>query len=279
MDTFKKRKLESLTHTKHRKAPLQQQQLIKPLQLICDFNGCKSTFKCQFNLVRHRSSIHGSKRNCPQEGCQYATGRKDKLNEHIRRMHANEPQEVRQLRQHTPAVELIHHMSSPTPSPQTPQNVINTSLFDALQQQNMNTSSTYPFRSGYEIYPQTSTSSLDMCLNDPYTTFFSTMIFDRLCIETTIPNPSGHSTETDYNSLPSSPLDFNGVGSWVPPSTGPEIYPVDDNDADDEKEYEEYAESDEYYSGNEMQYEYYGNGKEVFPAQEYVTLQEISFRS
>ncbi|CAG8977236.1 hypothetical protein HYALB_00007932 [Hymenoscyphus albidus] len=194
-------------------------------------------------------------------------------------MHANEPQEVRQLRQLTPAVEMIHHMSSPIPSPQTPQNMISTSFFDALQQKNMNTSSTYQARSGYEIYPQTSTSSLDMCLNDPYTTFFSTMIFDRLCIKTTIPNPSGHSTETDYHSLPSSPLDFNGVGSWDPSSTGPEIYPVDDNDADDEKEYEECAESDGYYSGNEMQYEYYGNDKEIFAAQEYVTLQEISFRS
>lgn len=183
---------------------------------------------------------------------------------------------------------MVHHHSLPVQEP------ITTSFFDALKQQdlslNITYGSQYPPKGGYEIYPQTETSSLDVCINDLHASFFGAMMFDRLCIETTIPNPSGLSTETDYHSLPQSLVDFNGVGGWVPSVTNTthEIYPEED-DADDEKEYEEhgkqyeehvyYEESDGYYSGSEIEYENYENNKEIFPAQEYVTLRDISFRS
>ncbi|KAG9236080.1 hypothetical protein BJ875DRAFT_457371 [Amylocarpus encephaloides] len=84
MDGSKRKSENSGSGHHQRKTHKTSQQVDFP----CDFDGCRSSFRCQFNLMRHKSSIHGSKRPCPLEGCNYASGRPDKMKEHIKRMHS-----------------------------------------------------------------------------------------------------------------------------------------------------------------------------------------------
>lgn len=49
--------------------------------------GCTSTFRRQPDLARHVKSIHGPKTPCPQGNCGYATGREDKMKEHVHKNH------------------------------------------------------------------------------------------------------------------------------------------------------------------------------------------------
>ena len=54
---------------------------------LCDIYECSSSFRRPSDLVRHKKSIHGPKSPCPYMQCGYATGREDKMNEHIRKIH------------------------------------------------------------------------------------------------------------------------------------------------------------------------------------------------
>jgi hypothetical protein len=56
-------------------------------RVFCDIAGCASSF-CRFSdLARHKKTLHGPKQQCAYHGCQYATGREDKMNEHVRKIH------------------------------------------------------------------------------------------------------------------------------------------------------------------------------------------------
>lgn len=54
---------------------------------LCDIYGCSSSFRRPSDLVRHKKSIHGPKSPCPYMQCEYTTGRQDKMNEHIKKIH------------------------------------------------------------------------------------------------------------------------------------------------------------------------------------------------
>ncbi|KAE8442814.1 hypothetical protein EG329_002786 [Mollisiaceae sp. DMI_Dod_QoI] len=54
----------------------------------CPLPTCNATFKRIPDLQRHISTIHGLKSPCPHNSCLYQTGRKDKMMEHIRKMHS-----------------------------------------------------------------------------------------------------------------------------------------------------------------------------------------------
>ena len=56
-------------------------------RVFCDIAGCTSSFCRLSDLARHKKTLHGPKQQCAHHGCQYATGRDDKMNEHVRKIH------------------------------------------------------------------------------------------------------------------------------------------------------------------------------------------------
>jgi uncharacterized C2H2 Zn-finger protein len=53
----------------------------------CPLLNCGATFKRIHDLKRHVDTVHGPKQDCPHSYCPYKTGRKDKMLEHVRKMH------------------------------------------------------------------------------------------------------------------------------------------------------------------------------------------------
>jgi hypothetical protein len=53
----------------------------------CPELNCGKTFKRAYELKRHVDTVHGRKENCPYNACRYKTGRKDKMEEHARKVH------------------------------------------------------------------------------------------------------------------------------------------------------------------------------------------------
>jgi hypothetical protein len=57
------------------------------LRIPCPLPNCHSTFSRPSDLARHQKSIHGPKMKCAHIGCEYTTGRADKMTEHVRKIH------------------------------------------------------------------------------------------------------------------------------------------------------------------------------------------------
>ncbi|KAH8817191.1 hypothetical protein F5884DRAFT_778715 [Xylogone sp. PMI_703] len=72
------------------------------LRCRCNIFGCSSTFSRPSDLARHKKSIHGPKEECIFRNCGYATGRSDKMKEHMRKKHSTRSQEPQNI--NTPTV-------------------------------------------------------------------------------------------------------------------------------------------------------------------------------
>jgi hypothetical protein len=53
----------------------------------CPRSNCGRTFKRTYELRRHVTTVHGLKTKCGDHSCRYRTARKDKMKEHVRKMH------------------------------------------------------------------------------------------------------------------------------------------------------------------------------------------------
>jgi hypothetical protein len=58
-----------------------------PIRHCCDTIGCTATFARPYDLIRHKSTVHGPKLQCPHPQCSYATARNDKMKDHEKRKH------------------------------------------------------------------------------------------------------------------------------------------------------------------------------------------------
>jgi len=52
------------------------------IHISCDALGCSSTFARPSDVLRHKSNIHGPKKQCQHLGFIYASARSDKMKEH-----------------------------------------------------------------------------------------------------------------------------------------------------------------------------------------------------
>jgi len=69
-------------------APFEKQsKLHSAIRHVCPRLSCSSTFARPADLLRHLRSVHGPKQRCSHLGCQYRSGRSDKLKEHYRKKH------------------------------------------------------------------------------------------------------------------------------------------------------------------------------------------------
>ncbi|KIN03152.1 hypothetical protein OIDMADRAFT_144198 [Oidiodendron maius Zn] len=75
---------------------------------LCEIYECSSSFRRPSDLVRHTKTIHGPKSPCPYTQCGYATGREDKMNEHIRKIHRV------QAKAQTGPIGIFHNPPGPT---------------------------------------------------------------------------------------------------------------------------------------------------------------------
>ena len=73
-----------ITQQRNTKPNIRKSQMHR---IYCEIPGCASSFGRPSDLVRHWKSIHGPKQQCMAGVCGYATARRDKMAEHVRKRH------------------------------------------------------------------------------------------------------------------------------------------------------------------------------------------------
>ncbi|EPE26676.1 C2H2 and C2HC zinc finger [Glarea lozoyensis ATCC 20868] len=194
----------------HRKKATTQQ-----VQYNCDHVGCESTFRCHFNLVRHKQSIHGSKKGCPYEGCNYSSGRMDKMKEHTKRMHSFAKPE-------NPTIPLLvadEPRATPT-SFDTRHYGIN-SQYNLMSRENAFIDET-PYIQQQQMYSASGSSSSEVAWNQNHPSFFDEVVYNDVTgntlstsNNTSSMSISGPSTNPNSMTSHSRSRDMEGLSDWT----------------------------------------------------------------